>query len=427
MPRGARLTDAGPATALPGTTAGQLVSLDLIRGVAVLGILAVNIAGFAGPMIGSTTPNLPQPVGLGDEAAFAFTFLFFEGKMRALLTLLFGAGLLLFWERAEAAGENGDVQQVRRLVWLLLLGALHYLLLWWGDILFVYAACGMAALLMRQVGNLWLLMIALGLYYAWHLWGLLDMAGAVTAESALRHGTASAAQATLVAQWLDPVLAWASQEQVEAHLGWWALVEVKLTERPFWQVQMVSGAFSETLPLMLVGMVIYRRGFFDGRIARARLVLLASACTGSGLALTGAFLAWAWLNHFPPVAMRAALTWGLAMPHLMMGVGYAALLVLGTPRLVRTGIGARLAAAGRMAFSNYVLSSLVMTWCFYGWGLGLFGTVGPLAQWLFVLGGWAAMLGWSAPWLRRYRMGPLEWLWRSLVERRLLPNRIFAQ
>lgn len=76
-----------------------------------------------------------------------------------------------------------------------------------------------------------------------------------------------------------------------------------------------------------------------------------------------------------------------------------------------------------MAFSNYILTSLVMTFLFYGWGLGLFGTVGPAMQWLFVLGGWALMLGWSEPWLRRYRRGPLEWLWRSLIERKVLTNR----
>ena len=404
-------------------TGGRIATLDLIRGVAVLGILAVNIAGFAQPMVSSTTPNLPHPVSATNEAAYAFTFLFFEGKMRTLFSLLFGAGLMLFWERAEAAGHNGDVLQLRRLSWLILLGALHYLLLWWGDILFVYAVCGIGALLLRPLNNLWLLGIALGLYYAWHLWGLLDMAGVVAAETAARRGIASPAQMALIAQWMDPVRAWAAQELRESRLGWLALLEVKLFDRPFWQVQMISGVFSETLPLMLVGIVIHRRGFFDGRMARKRLVLLASACTLAGLALTVAFLAWAWPRHFPPVAMRAALVWGLAMPHLLMGCGYAALLVLAAPRLAATALGRRLEAAGRMAFSNYVLTSLVMTFAFYGWGLGLFGKVLPLAQWFFVIGGWTLMLVWSPLWLARFRRGPLEWLWRSLVEKRPLPNR----
>ncbi|MFD2135723.1 DUF418 domain-containing protein [Novosphingobium resinovorum] len=155
----------------PAAAPARLETLDLIRGVAVLGILAINIAGFAGPMIGTTTPTLLHPVSPLDEAAWAFSFLFFEGKMRALFTLLFGAGLVLFHERAEAAGRDGDQIQLRRLGWLLLLGIAHYLLLWWGDILFLYAACGIAALLMRPLSDRMLLWIALALYYAWHIWG----------------------------------------------------------------------------------------------------------------------------------------------------------------------------------------------------------------------------------------------------------------
>lgn len=375
-------------------------------------------------MISVTTPNLPHPASQADEAAFAFTFLFFEGKMRALFSLLFGAGIVLFWERAEAKGRDGNILQFRRLCWLLMLGALHYLLLWWGDILFVYAACGVLALLLRPLSNLWLLAIALALYYGWHLWGLLEMAEAISAETALRRGVATVHQLVMLRDWIEPVRDWAAQEMRESHAGYFQLVAIKLFDRPFWQVQMLSGAFSETLPLMLVGMVLYRYGMFDGRLRRRRMIELAVTCTLSGLALTAAFLAWAWARHFPALAMHAALVWGLAMPHLLMGCGYAAVLVLLAPRLAPTWLGRRLIATGRTAFSNYLLTSFVMTFVFYGWGLGLFGKVGPLRQWLFVLGGWSLILAWSPLWLRYFRRGPIEWLWRSLVERKILPNRI---
>ncbi|WP_379486995.1 DUF418 domain-containing protein [Novosphingobium soli] len=417
------MTLPAPEEAAP-RPAPRLPTLDLIRGVAVLGILAINIAGFAGPMVGTTTPNLPVAASPADEAAWAFGFLLFEGKMRALFSLLFGAGLVLFWERAEASGRNGDVLQLRRLTWLLVFGVLHYLLLWWGDILFVYALCGIAALLLRPLRSRALLALALGLYYGWHVWGMLDAAAAIEAETAARQGTASPGQLALVAQRMGPIRAWAAQELREATMGYFQLLQVKLSERPLWQVQMASGAFSETLPLMLIGMVCYRRGFFDGRLPRKRLAEIAIACTLAALVLTAMFLGWAWPRHFPPIAMGAALAWGLAMPHLLGGVGYAGLLALAAPRLARTALGARLIAAGRMAFSNYLLTSLVMTFAFYGWGLGLYGRVPEREQWLFVLGGWALMLGWSGPWLRRFRRGPLEWLWRCLVERTVLPNRM---
>ncbi|KHK93622.1 membrane protein [Novosphingobium malaysiense] len=402
----------------------RLATLDLIRGVAVLGILAINIAGFAGPMASLTSPNLPHPVSAADEAAYAFSFLFFEGKMRALFSLLFGAGLVLFWERTEAAGRNGDALQTRRLFWLMLLGALHYLLLWWGDILFLYAVCGLAALLLRPLSDRALLAIALVLYYVWHIWGVLDAAAAIGAETAVRHGTATAGQAHLVKEWLEPVRDWATQEMHESTYGFFDLVKVKLQERPFWQIEMVSGNFSETLPLMLIGMVLYRRGFFTGTLSRRRLMAVGIVCTGAGLVLTALFLGWAWPRHFPAVTMHAALVWGLAMPHLLCGCGYAALLVIATPRLAPTALGRKLIAAGRMAFSNYVLSSLVMTFVFYGWGLGLFGKIGPARQWLFVLAGWGLMLAWSESWLRKFRRGPLEWLWRSLIERKALANHL---
>ncbi|MDE2619781.1 MAG: DUF418 domain-containing protein, partial [Sphingomonadales bacterium] len=109
--------------------------LDLVRGIAVLGILAINLGGYAGPIAAALSPNLPSPGTPADELWFALTTLVFEGKMRALFTLLFGASLLLFIDRAEARGEDGERLQLRRLGWLALFGYLHYVLLWWGDIL----------------------------------------------------------------------------------------------------------------------------------------------------------------------------------------------------------------------------------------------------------------------------------------------------
>jgi uncharacterized protein len=106
-----------------------------------------------------------------------------------------------------------------------------------------------------------------------------------------------------------------------------------------------------------------------------------------------------------------------------MALGYAALLVLATPRLAQTWLGRRLTAAGRMAFTNYIACTVMMTALFYGWGLGLVGTWGHAAQLGLVAAAWALMLGWSAPWLARFRQGPLEWLWRSLTERTNLPIR----
>lgn len=404
--------------------AGRVVALDLIRGVAVLGILAINIAGFAGPSIGAVTPGFPYPAAPADEAAWAFGFVFFEGKMRALFAILFGASLSLFCEKADEAGRPGELLQVRRLSWLMLFGMLHYLLLWWGDILFVYAVCGIVALLFRPLPTRVLLMVGAVIVAGDLLWNLPPYLPSVMAEEAVRLGLATPAQHDSVFIRLNLYREAAAAETALYTSGYLHILLTKLLEDPFWLLSMTGSTFAEVLPLMLLGMALHRHRFFTGAWPRSRLVTIAVLATVIGFAMTLAVLGWAWPRHFPPTAMYALFSHGLPLPHLLTATGYAALLVLATPALMRTRPGKWLIAAGRMAFSNYIGTSVVMTAIFYGWGLDLFGTVGAAEQWLFVVLGWALMLAGSTFWLRIYRQGPLEWLWRSLIVRKLLPNRL---
>lgn len=410
------------APALP-ATGGRIAALDLIRGIAVLGILTINMAGFAGPLIGTTTPHLPLPAGPIDEVAFALSFVLFEGKMRALFTILFGASMVLFLERMEAAGRDANSLQLRRLGWLLLFGYLHFALLWWGDILFTYALCGLAALVCWRTPTKPLLALALAIFALYHAQGMFRSVAPIAAESQVLAGTAGPAQAAAHREAMDHKLERMDRD-IALHRGPWAgLVADKLTAQRFWPLAMAIAGFCETLPLMLVGMALYRSGFFNGAWPPARLRAVAAGGILLGGAATLAALAWAWSRHFPPVAMNALLASWLALPHVLMALGYAALLMLAMPRLLASRLGSRLSAAGRMAFTNYVATSLVMTGLFYGWGVGLFATIGAARQWLFILLGWALMLAWSKPWLDRFAQGPLEWLWRSLTEWRLLPLR----
>lgn len=407
----------------PPATSGRIAALDLIRGIAVLGILAINVAGFAGPLIATTTPHLPNPGTPADEAAYAFAFVMFEGKMRALFTILFGASMVLFLERMEAAGRDANGLQLRRLGWLLLFGYLHFALLWWGDILFTYALCGFAALVCWRTPTKPLLALALAIFALYHAQAMVRSLPPIAAEAQVAAGLASPGQAADHREAMAAMLE-RMEDDIALHRGpWTELVADKLTAQRFWPLAMAIAAFCETLPLMLVGMVLYRSGFFSGGWPPRRLRALAAAGLLLGGGATLAALAWAWSRHFPPVAMNALIASWLALPHLLMALGYAALLMLAMPRLLATRLGNRLSAAGRMAFTNYIATSLMMTAIFHGWGLGLFAKVGPAGQWLFILLGWALMLAWSKPWLARFAQGPLEWLWRSLTEWRLLPLR----
>lgn len=416
-PASPQLVDISP----DGIKPGRVAALDLIRGVAVLGILTINISGFAGPTIATTTPHLPQPGTVADEIAFATSFVLFEGKMRALFTILFGASMLLFLERAEAAGRDAPGLQLRRLGWLALFGYLHFALLWWGDILFTYALCGVAALVCWRAPTKPLLALAVAIFALYHAQEMVGSLPQVSAEEQVRIGAPTARQASAHHDTMR-----ARVERMERELRlyrgpWPALVTDNLTEQRYWPLGMALAAFCETLPLMLVGMALFRSGFFSGDWPPRRLKQVAAAGLLLGGGMTLVALAWAWPRHFPPVAMNALLGGWMAFPHVLLAMAYAALLMLTAPRLLHTRLGALLSAAGRMAFTNYIAMSLVMTAAFYGWGLGLIAMVGPAEQWLFVALGWTLMLGWSQPWLARFTQGPLEWLWRSLTEWRLLP------
>lgn len=396
-------------------TSDRVASLDLIRGLAVLGILAVNIAGFAAPSTSAYSPDVPRPGDALDHATYAVMLVVFEGKMRALFSILFGASLLLFVERKEDAGEDGQTLQLRRLGWLAVFGYLHFLLLWWGDILFLYALAGVAVLALRHLPTPAMLAAALLTFTAWQAHGALSHLPLTQAEAAVAEGRASPEQAGAVADARKKHLRQGEKETGEYRSGLIAQIAERLTDRPLYPFPAAFYSAGETVPLMLFGMILLRTGFFSGGWSRAWLWLTAAGGIGLGGAATLAFTAWAGPRGFPPEAMRLAINYALGFPHLLMALGYAALLVLWTPRLLAGRLGQRLAAAGRMAFSNYIGTSLLMGAVFFGWGLDMFGHFDRAGQSLFVLLGWAVMLAWSKPWLDRFGIGPLESLWRKLV------------
>ena len=405
------------------TSPTRIRTLDLIRGVAVLGILAVNVAGFVAPDSAVYSPDMPRPGVFADHAAWLLTFVLFEGKMRALFSVLFGASLLLFVERANAAGRDGARLQARRLAWLLLLGYLHFALIWDGDILFLYAAIGFVALAVRGWRPVQLVTAAALVLALWQVWGAAMWLPSVATEMTVSGGAASPAVQKQHAADIAQYRAEDAKDAAEAKLSWPAQVKAKLADRADAPLNLAAYNWGETLPWMLLGMALLRSGFFAGAWPRRRMVWLASAGIGLGGAATIAFTLWAARNHYPEVTMHYASSFGLALPHLGIALGYAALLVLAAPRLLRWAPGQMLEAAGRMAFSNYLGTSLVMAALCYDWGLGLFGQFGAAQRWTLVLLVWALILAWSQPWLTRYRQGPLEWLWRSLTEWRVLPFR----
>jgi uncharacterized protein len=170
----------------------------------------------------------------------------------------------------------------------------------------------------------------------------------------------------------------------------------------------------ETLPLMLLGMALYRMGLFEGGFDPRRQRLWGWAGLAVGAVLTLLVALWARGTGLTYYATLAAFSGWSHFPRLLMTLGLAALLTLYGPRA--TGwLGTRVSAAGRAAFTNYLGTSLVMMLVFHGWAGGLFGELTRGELYLVMLAAWGLMLAWSKPWLERFRYGPLEWLWRCLT------------
>lgn len=384
-----------------------------MRGIALLGILTINVTGFWGPTLASFSPHLPR-VEPGGDVWFVIAFVLFEGKMRALFTLLFGASLLLFIEAAERRGTPGGRVQARRLLWLALFGYAHYLLLWWGDILFPYAVCGLGALLLRRLPVWPLAAIGLALFMVPHGLDAIGALGGIAAERAVLTGHGLPADAADQAAMMARIATSLADDRRVLLAPFLAAVRLRLTMAPWLPFQTLVSTFGETMPLMLIGMVLHRTGLWRGAWPPARLRVMALGGIGLGGALTLALAAWIARAGFPP---RMMLELGplTALPHLLMALGYGAGLMLAWPHLSGGRVARVLAAAGRTAFTNYLGTTILMTALFSGWGLGLAAWLPRGWLPLFIPLGWGAMLAWPQAWLARHAQGPFETVWRRLT------------
>lgn len=412
---------AGPVAA-----SARIESLDVLRGFAVLGILLLNILGF-GFHSGVYSNPANAMTGLGDVLAWAGVELLAEGAMRCLFSMLFGAGIVLF---ATGANAKSARLHYRRTFWLLVIGLFDvYVLLWSGDILVNYALAGAVLFWVRNASASRLLAC-----------GLLLIAFMSLMYFAMNYSLAPAqAAADEVAAAADPHQL--SPEVREAARQWQQFAQdfqpdssqiaTELAQRRasyasafVWNIQQASEMLLVVLPLflfwdalamMLLGMALYKYGVLQGTRDYHFYFRLMVSGFFVGLLVNSYEVGRAVADEFALLSVFAQMQPTYHLGRLGMALGYIGLFFC----LAQWGIGMRLrqrlAAAGRMALTNYLLQSLICAVLFTGLGFSL---VGELLRWQsygVVITIWLLQLWFSTWWMDRYRFGPAEWLWRGLT------------
>jgi len=407
------------ATAAPGE---RIVTLDILRGVAVMGILAMNVVGFAMPIQAYANPAAFGSEAPADYLSWAFNFILIDGRMRGLFSFLFGASMLLVIERAEASGRSPGEVHFARMGWLLVFGLLHFVFIWFGDILAGYAMVGMAAYWFRHLTPRELVSCGVAVVAVQAaLFGVL--AGLAFLPPAPSGSGASAL--ALLGDGLSRGFGMPSPAELSTKYALFggdypALVGHRAGQLalPFANLFVFGW---ETLAYFLFGIALLKTGFFRGAWPPANYRRWALAGFALGLPIYAA-LAWLiWREGFSAPVLFACSAAATVPIRPLMVVALAALIIL----LTRRGgaLVERIAAAGRAAFTNYLGTSILMTTLFYGYGFGLYGRLSRAELWLVVIAAWALMLLWPKPWLERFRYGPFEWLWRSLARGRFEPIR----
>lgn len=395
------------------TESARIASLDVIRGIALLGILIMNIQAFAMPAAAYTNPAAFGSLDGANGTVWIVSHVLADQKFMAIFSLLFGAGICLFSDRALARSGRVSGLYYRRIATLLAVGVAHGYLLFCGDILTAYALCALWVFLLRNcrprtlmiVGALLLCVpTALEVYE-----GMTLAEMPAGRRAAMESGWAPDADhlATVVAGMQGSLL-----DQIRTRAPITFVLQTFVFA--FYFVWRVSG-------MMLLGMALYRTGFLTG--AREERSYTRTAAIGLPLGL--ALAIWGvHLNFRHDWSFEYSMFFGGIFNYwgsIAVALGYVSLIVLGIRRQLLPAAQARLAAVGRMAFTNYLAQSLLCTVIFSGFDM--FGTTPRWQQALVVVGVWGLQLWWSPRWLGRYRMGPLEWLWRGATYGRLEPLR----
>jgi uncharacterized protein len=430
--------------AAPVSRSERIDALDTTRGIAVLGILLMNIWSFAGPREFSDYPVILADWSGAVLPTWAVIHTLFEGSQRALFSMLFGAGMLLMVTRLQAGAPDTPIGRIyyRRIFLLMAFGLFDaFVLLWPADILFIYGLCGLFLYPLRRLRMRWLLLLAIIVFAIpatlrtidWqdsmqlHQEYIAMQSDLVAAEQLDEAGTAR------IAEWeekikrarptlADPII----QESIRV-TGGGELDEFvinRLKTSLFVQIFVgIKSWFLDALGAMLLGMALLRSGLLTLQAPRSAFLMLIAIGYGIGLPIaaweTGALIA---ADFDPLLKMRTLIHYDVR--RIAVGLGHLGTILLLCRTLPTSRIIRHIAAVGRMALTNYLGQSILGGLIFYTVGLGLYGQFSGYYLYLIVAGIWTVQIIFSNWWLNRFRFGPCEWVWRSLTYRKRQPLRL---
>ena len=426
-----------PNNPAPVVQADRIKTIDMVRGFALLGILLMNIPGF-GINFDAWNRILTGPHNTKDFYTFVAIDSFFDGTMRGLFSMLFGAGMILFTmnKKEQPGGPTVAEYYYRRLLWLVLFGIFNaFVLLWFGDILFYYGLCGMVLYAFRNTNPKWLMVLAFLCMSVTLLKNQLRFSEdrekrkayveVVKLEKEKKKLTPE--QEAAKTEWKEfekrvkPDTAFTNKNLRNMRSGYGTIFRYWLpmnVDSEIWG--MYHQWFWDGLTMMFLGMALFRLGFFSNRLSTSTYAMWMVA--GYGIGLTIGLLAFkngllVFMNDIGYFHDRYRASPQLLYDarRILISVGHVGMLMLIYRSRIVPWLMRALANVGQMAFTNYLMQSIICTWFFYGYGFGYYNKLAYHQLYYVVFAVWIFQLIFSSIWLRYFRFGPFEWLWRSLT------------
>jgi uncharacterized protein len=384
----------------------RIQSIDVLRGAAVLGILLLNIQAYAMSASAYLNPTAYGDLSGINKWTWLLSHILADRKFITIFSLLFGAGIVLMSQRTEAKGAAAAGLHYRRMAWLIVFGLLHAYLLWYGDILVCYGLCGLLVFPFRKQPAKGLLFTGL-LVFTIPFW------------YSIVNGLELSSLPARAYEWLQG--AWKPpeaviQREIAAYRGdWWSQMSFRAPAALYLETRyFITHLLWSCGGLMLIGMALFKQGILSLKQPRRYYILLTTGGLGLGLPLV---IYGVERNFAAGWSLDYSMYFGMQYNYfgsLFIALGYTgAVMLICQDRSLRR-LTRPLAAVGRMAFTNYLLQTLICTSIFYGHGFGLFGGLERHRQIQLVLIIWLFQLIASPLWLKYFRYGPLEWLWRRL-------------